>query len=467
MKCSKTIKKTTLCNLGVYIGGLLFFIVVMVGVLSFQNALQQEKEILGKSTEYLSLKLAEKINKSKHLAEITGKSLETLTSQMSQNDLINFLNQDLAKKLNLNPDYSGFWVTFEPEVLTNDANEGSYWAYWEEKQVKLFDASTASEAESDLDDKEKEYYQTPRNTLKSYLSKPYLDEILKQVMVSMTTPLLIDNNFKGVVGVDIGLNYLTEELKSYKYKNSYSFILDEDGTIISHPNPDLLMKNIKTLFPDFEITKIKNAEKFSMQKISSQTNQNSIYTFSPLSFSQDLTNWSICMVLPLSDLYQEPIKYSFIFLILAILAVGLIIFIMEKSLEKRIFKPIKSISDLALDLASGDGDLTKRLPESENELGILSQNFNQFIGNIQGVISETMQITNESGNSAQNAIENSKIVTKSSVEQNQQIQKLTNNIQNISISIHNVLQNSTSIAKFNQSNFQKIQNFIKQLSHLI
>jgi methyl-accepting chemotaxis protein len=56
---------------------------------------------------------------------------------------------------------------------------------------------------------------------------------------------------------------------------------------------------------------------------------------------------------------------------------------------KQILAPVKSTAALLKDVADGEGDLTKRLPEDRNdEIGELSGNFNRFIKKIQNIVKE-------------------------------------------------------------------------------
>ncbi|GFO68189.1 chemotaxis protein [Geomonas limicola] len=61
-------------------------------------------------------------------------------------------------------------------------------------------------------------------------------------------------------------------------------------------------------------------------------------------------------------------------------------------LVSKALKPLKSIGDLASELAAGEGDLTRRLPEgTEDEVGTLSRAFNRFIDKIQHIMLEVVE----------------------------------------------------------------------------
>jgi methyl-accepting chemotaxis protein len=77
-----------------------------------------------------------------------------------------------------------------------------------------------------------------------------------------------------------------------------------------------------------------------------------------------------------------------LFFVVAIGASILIFFIVKKSISEPLIKTVKMIRDIA----EGEGDLTKRLHvSSKDEVGDLSQWFNTFINNLQGMIQNIVE----------------------------------------------------------------------------
>ncbi|TGU73940.1 methyl-accepting chemotaxis protein [Geomonas terrae] len=65
-------------------------------------------------------------------------------------------------------------------------------------------------------------------------------------------------------------------------------------------------------------------------------------------------------------------------------------------------KPLRSIVDMARELAQGEGDLTRRLPvQAQDEVGKLSEAFNLFIEKIQMIMQEVVSESREVGNSSE------------------------------------------------------------------
>ncbi|MBF7074398.1 methyl-accepting chemotaxis protein [Glaciecola sp. MH2013] len=74
---------------------------------------------------------------------------------------------------------------------------------------------------------------------------------------------------------------------------------------------------------------------------------------------------------------------------------------------RMVISPLELITARVKDIAEGDGDLTQRVSfENNDELGVLANNINLFISNVQTIISEVMAVSQALDKSAQNSQEN-------------------------------------------------------------
>lgn len=84
-------------------------------------------------------------------------------------------------------------------------------------------------------------------------------------------------------------------------------------------------------------------------------------------------------------------------LIVAIVAVFLLVVaLIAVFLGNGLVKPVLVIKQNLDDIAAGDGDLTRRLPENSNdELGALAKSFNQFVEKIHGLMRQIAEMTGQ------------------------------------------------------------------------
>jgi methyl-accepting chemotaxis protein len=82
-----------------------------------------------------------------------------------------------------------------------------------------------------------------------------------------------------------------------------------------------------------------------------------------------------------------------------------------------ILRPISTLDDVSLDLAEGEGDLTKRLPiNNDDEIGKASSQLNQFIQKIQVTINDTKESASHTLDHSQNLTQTAKSLKKRSQE---------------------------------------------------
>lgn len=74
-------------------------------------------------------------------------------------------------------------------------------------------------------------------------TRPYVDLTTMELVIALVTPLHVDGQFIGVMSADTVLDTLVDNLMSVKVGESgYAFIVEEDGTILVHPNQEYVMK---------------------------------------------------------------------------------------------------------------------------------------------------------------------------------------------------------------------------------
>ncbi|MGR5502641.1 methyl-accepting chemotaxis protein [Vibrio sp. DNB22_10_4] len=113
-----------------------------------------------------------------------------------------------------------------------------------------------------------------------------------------------------------------------------------------------------------------------------------------------------------------------------------------------IVSPIQRLEQSMADIASGEGDLTRRVDvTSFDEIGRLGQSFNLFVGKIQTTVTEVIESTSQVRQQTQDLIKLASEITESSQSQQQESDMVATAIDEMRVTSENVSQNAQEAAQ--------------------
>ena len=239
--------------------------------------------------------------------------------------------------------------------------------------------------------------------------KPWYKDLMSGVPFNISNPVVSKGTGKTlvVIGVPIknesdksigtmisavNLSYIQDKVKAFKFGDKgYSLLIGKDGTILVHPNDELVMKsNIS----DVEDENIKSLGKDMLAKQSGTVRFTSgkdkfivFYNKVPLS------GWSVASVISEDELFASSEKLMttllLITLIIVFVLVGIIIFS-----AKRMVSPLIKLSAFSEEIASGN--LTKQLKvTTSDEIGKVGKSLNNTVNRLKEMISDISNSANE------------------------------------------------------------------------
>lgn len=206
-------------------GTLLFTVVTIVAVLNFYTFkdFNQHETVKFRQQQGKSISL----NIDQYLADVEDKlnminaAINYTNGKISNESVV----VELLSKLNSSAGGAAAYIVFEDG--TSIEQDGSH----------LTDI-----------DINKEWYQETKSKRSFYITKPNYDSIVKQVVLSLTFPLMKAGEFIGVIGLDINSN-IWNSIVSSNASDGNVFITDKDSNVLYAPYEEFLGKNLFEVRP--------------------------------------------------------------------------------------------------------------------------------------------------------------------------------------------------------------------------
>ena len=119
---------------------------------------------------------------------------------------------------------------------------------------------------------------------------------------------------------------------------------------------------------------------------------------------------------------------------------------------KAMVQPIENMAHSLNDIASGEGDLTKRLDvKGKDEIAMLGLAFNLFVDKLQNIISDVSVATHDVKQAAKNINEQTVTISDQLYSHNSEIDQIVTAITEMSATAHDVAQNTNRVAESTQT----------------
>ncbi len=299
-----------------------------------------------------------------------------------------------------------------------------------------FIGNEASWQPQNYDPRNRMWYQEAKKHGKQLFTAPYADASSGEILVSVAAPLFNNGAFKGVMFADISLKALADiSNKANLFGAGDAFIVGNDGNFIAYPDASMNGQPMSQVFGRQLDINHKTAH------ITVNGKEHSVI-FTPLSG----LDWSLGVVLDEDIIYAaadklrgDAIFYSLLALVLATLLMAALI--------KRLMKPLAILNQAMEDVASGEGDLTRRLStDSDLEFASLASSFNRFVIKLQGLIQQVKVIGGEVALGTEMTTEGAQAAARAMERQTQEVEQLATAMHEMSVTASEVASNAQTAA---------------------
>lgn len=221
------------------------------------------------------------------------------------------------------------------------------------------------------------------------------DSILE---TSLVMPIMTNNRFAGVAGIDVSLSRFQQMINRLRpFRNSFSFMLGQNGKFIAHPNNDFLDKHLEEVYPEFVskydlLTNLNAGKNYGFITKLPDFEGEVYVTVATFTLGNTTTPWAIGLVVPV-DVIMEDAYRSFTITILVGI-IGLVFLIVSiYFISRNITRPLLVTTKILQNLEKGVIDTSNKLNiKSNNEIGVMSRSLNTLIDTLDNMAKFATQI---------------------------------------------------------------------------
>ena len=241
----------------------------------------------------------------------------------------------------------------------------------------------AGEVTGTKDPRQRPWYQQAKAAGSLIFTEAYVDTFTNQLIISAGAPVKANGQFVGAICNDITLDVVHDRAKAMNYHGEgTSIIFDKDGQILATNGDAAVNSNVKDLhgigehFSEmvsngrgyFDMESRRGDEVFAYMKVPT-------------------TNWIVGLAVSEDFVFEPATKLRTLFIIFTF--VGLILaFIVCGRTATSIISPLSSLEKHANELAKGNLRLEPLVVMSNDEIGTLTQAFNDMSKNLRGLITK-------------------------------------------------------------------------------
>ena len=249
-------------------------------------------------------------------------------------------------------------------------------AYEGDEQGHMKDENPASDY-SGYDPRSRPWYQDAKAANHIVTTAPYIDHNTGKLVLTIAMPVA-----NKVVAGDITIDKVLDTVNQLKLPaDGFAILTDRSGTIIAHKDPARVLKPLSAIHPTLNADYLSGLIQGQAWSELAWDNQQRLVTAIAIPDS----DWELLLVLDkaklLSPLHQQlwgQIGITLIVLLVGLAAIGALITLL--------LRPLRAVSR-ALEKMATDSDLTQRLKvESNDEVGQVAANFNQFVASLHELI---------------------------------------------------------------------------------
>ncbi|HDZ47771.1 hypothetical protein LCGC14_0107320 [marine sediment metagenome] len=254
---------------------------------------------------------------------------------------------------------------------------------------------------SDYDPRQRPWYQAASGAQDTIITAPYVDAQTGGLIVTFARPFYRNGQLAAIVGADISINDVIDIVSGIApTPSSFGFLTTEDGTLVAHPDAELTLEPSTQLSTDLTNNRLNQIIQSSEPQALELQNSDKLLMGGYVGGN---SGWQLVVAVDEAEATAglRAIAITSIVTLLIVAVITAVVFGLLLSLLLRRLLVARNAMD---NIASGEGDLTQRLPEDGNdEVTQIARAFNRFVSKMEAVLID-VRTSSESVHHAANEI---------------------------------------------------------------
>ncbi len=367
--------------------------------------------------------------------------------------------EEMAKKVLLSHEsFLGYTLMWEPNAFdgldTNFVNKpktdqsGRFISYLTKMEGNKIDISALTAYETA---EIGPWYWVPKQSMKEMINGPVMYPIQGEnvFMISFMCPIICDNQFYGVTGIDISINYLQDMVKKANLFGGKAkiTIIASDGMIAASSESDSLPgKNITENNPDGVnlLTEITEGKEFVHTRI------DMLEISEPIRIGFTDKPWQVKVSVPIGEITDEANKLMLVLLVIGAILIALGVFIVFIAVQN-LLAPLTNIADQVKSMASGNLKKFENIDYQHDEIGLLSEAMQKMVKHLRDIVGKINSSSENIAGASLQLRQTSLQLSQGASEQAASIEQVSAAMEEIAASIQQNTENATQTQQISLS----------------
>lgn len=196
-------------------------------------------------------------------------------------------------------------------------------------------------------------------------------------VISLVLPIISTDTMKlaGRMVINLRISELEKTIvRPSLAKKGYFFIVSKDGTIVYHPDTELLGKLIQdTDMADLELNLPSTVQNIQGSEMLVSSNDS------------ELADWKLVAMVPFDEM-ASGVKVARNAVIASVMILVVIVFILVPIVAQRFTRPLRELKQLMEQVEQGNLDLRASVTPGKDEIQLLSHGYNRMTSRLSGLI---------------------------------------------------------------------------------